>query len=89
MSQEKFAKIAKYIPLVEIIRRNNAYVELLLRNAMVPAISDRGSPPPVVFGQAEDTVTYALSPQQRYNEEVHQTLHGENKKSRLYEPTEI
>ena len=56
---------------------------------MVLAISDRGSPPPVVFGQAEDKVTYAISPQQRYDEEVHQALHGESKESKLYEPTEI
>jgi hypothetical protein len=72
-----------------VIRQNNGYVELLLKFAFVPAISDRGQPPPLVFRQAEDEVFYATSTQNRYNEEVHQKLHGEDNKSSLYDEIEI
>ena len=56
---------------------------------MVPAISDRGLDPPVAFNQSENTVNYAISPQKRYNLDVHEALHGEENKSKLYEATEI
>ena len=59
------------------MRKSNAYVEQITRIAMVPAISDRGQPPPLVFRQAENKVFYALSPQNLYNENVQKDLHGE------------
>ena len=58
-------------------------MEPILKCAMIPAISDRGESPPIVFDQAEDTVTYALSPQNRYDDKVHETLHGEAMKSKF------
>ena len=48
---------------------------------MVAAISDKGSPPPTVFRQAHDKVSYAFSSQNRYNDAVHETLHGTAKES--------
>ena len=83
MLQSKLAPIQYLIPLKDIIRKNNAYVEPLIKDAMVPAISDRGSPPPSVYNQAEDKILYALSPQNRYNDEVHQKLHQEKKESKF------
>ena len=49
MSSEKLENAQEVIPLADVISRNNAYVEPLLKNAMIPAISDRGFDPPVVF----------------------------------------
>ena len=69
--------------------RDNACVEPLFRNAMVPAISDRGFEPPVVFNQSETTINYALSPQKRYDDKIHEALHGEENKNNLHEATEI
>ena len=43
------------------MKQDNAYVEPIIRNLMVPVISDRGQPPPVVFRQAKDKVSYAFS----------------------------
>ena len=71
MAQVLLDSYSGIIPLKDLIAQNNAYIELLIKNAMVPAISDRGNSPPVVFRQAENKISYALSPQNRYDEEVH------------------
>ena len=52
-------------------------MEPLVKYSMVPAISDRGSTPPSVFRQADDKVSYAISSQNRYNDVIQETLHGE------------
>ena len=62
MPPEDFKPIAEKIPIDDVMSRDNACVEPLFRNAMVPAISDRGFDPPVVFNQSENTVVYANSP---------------------------
>ena len=62
MPQEKFIAALQDIPVVELLETNNVHVVSFLENAMVPAISDRGLAIPVVFAQAEDTITYAQSP---------------------------
>ena len=56
---------------------------------MVQAISDRGFEPPQVFRQAENTVVYAQSIQNRYNDEIHELLHGQTKENRFNEVIEI
>ena len=61
MSINKLAAASEIISLIDIIRQNNAYVELLIRNAMVLAISDRGLSPPAIFKQSESKIFYALS----------------------------
>ena len=61
----------------------------MTKDAAVPAISDRGQPPPTVFKQAEDKFFYALSTQKRYTDVVHKTLHGENKYNKIYGDIEI
>ena len=71
MAQVLLDSYTGIIPLKDLIAQNNAYIELLIKNAMVPAISDRGNSPPVVFRQAENKISYALSPQNRYDEKVH------------------
>ena len=58
---EDFEPISELISLADFISRNNAYVEPLIKNAMIPAISDFGIDPPVVFNQSESTVNYANS----------------------------
>ena len=42
MAKDKLAAICAKISLLEIMKKNNAYVVYLLKNAMVLAISDRG-----------------------------------------------
>ena len=37
------------MPLVDFIGRSNVYTELMIVNAMVPVISDKNAPIPVVF----------------------------------------
>ena len=56
---------------------------------MIPARSDRGLPPPTLFKQDEDEISYALSSQNRYDEKVHQSLHGKAKESIIYGEIEI
>ena len=46
---DKLNEIARFIPLKDLIKQNNALIELLIKSAMVPVLSDRNSPPPVVF----------------------------------------
>ena len=77
------------MPLLELIRKNNVYLEALIRDAMVLAISDRGSSPPVVFRQADDKISYAISSQKRYNCEVQEMLHGQKNESKFYKEIEI
>ena len=61
MEQAKFDAISGSIPLKDLIAQNNAYIENLIKNAMVPAISDRGTALPTVFKQADDEISYAKS----------------------------
>ena len=68
MSTEKLAAANEIIPLRDVIKLKNAYIEPFIKNALVLAISDKGQAPPVVFKQAEDKVFYALSSQNRYND---------------------
>ena len=56
------------IPLWDLLKQNNAYVEALIKYAMIPAISDRGLTPPHVFRQNENKVRYAVSTQNRYDD---------------------
>ena len=49
MNQEKLNAISKTIPLYDLIKLNNAYVEPLLKNAMIKVISDKNQPLPMVF----------------------------------------
>ena len=62
MPPEKLEIAAEFIPVEDLISRNDAQVEPILKYAMVPVISDRGFDPPVVFNQSENTVNYANSP---------------------------
>ena len=62
MLQERLDDLCPSIPLKELIETRNAYVESLLRNAMVSALSDYGLPPPSVFRQSEKKIIYAKSP---------------------------
>ena len=41
MPKEEYNEIAEFIPLKNIIEQKNNYVEPLIANAMIPAISDR------------------------------------------------
>ena len=61
MSPGELEFALEIIPLEDLLSLKNAYVEPLLKYAMVPAISDRGFDPPVVFNQSETTVNYAHS----------------------------
>ena len=70
LTSDKLNEIARFIPLKDLIKQNNALIELLLKSAMVRVLSDRNVPPPVVFPQAEDEFLYAQSNQSRYNDEV-------------------
>ena len=70
LTSDKLNEIAKFIPLKDLIKQNNALIELLIKSAMVRVRSDRNVPPPVVFLQAEDEFLYAKSHQNRYNDEV-------------------
>ena len=49
------------ISLKDLIKQNNVYVEYLIKDSMILAVSDRGIDIPVVFRQAEDKVSYAIS----------------------------
>ena len=89
MTVDMIIQISSKLPFMEMIKQNNAYVELLIKHSMVPAISDKGSPPPTVFRQADEKISYAISSQNRYNDEVHETLHGKEKESQIYESIEI
>ena len=89
MAKEKLSEACAKLPLLIIMRQKNAFVEPLIKDATIPAISDKGQPPPLVFKQAENTVSYALSSQNRYDEEVHQKLHGKDKESKIYDEIEI
>ena len=62
MPLEKFIATFWNIPLFALLESDNVHVVSFLENAMVPAISDRGLTIPVVFAQAEYTITYAQSP---------------------------
>ena len=42
LSAERLADAQELILLKDIIRQNNGYVEPLIKDAVVPAISDRG-----------------------------------------------
>ena len=81
MPLEKFIATFQDLPLYAVLETNNVHIVSFLENAMVPAISDRGLAIPVVFAQAENTITYAQSPQNRYNDDIQKQLHGEEKKS--------
>ena len=70
MPPEKLIAACQDIPLFELLGTNNVHTVSFLENAMVPAISDRGETIPVVFAQAEDTITYAQSPQNRYDDKI-------------------
>ena len=48
MSQDKFNSIAKWIPLWHLIKLNNAYIEPLIKDAMVKPISDRNQSLPMI-----------------------------------------
>ena len=42
MAKDKLAAVCAKISLLDVMRKRNAYVVSLIKNAMVPAISDRG-----------------------------------------------
>ena len=63
------------ISLIDFIRQNNVHVEPFIREALVPALSDNGLAPPLMFRQADDKVFYVLSPLKRYNKKVLESLH--------------
>ena len=54
MSKDNLNAISKSIPLSELIKLNNTYIEPLLKYAMVKAISDKNQPLPTVFRQNEN-----------------------------------
>ena len=49
MPQELLVNIYGEISLKDVIKKHNAHTEPLIKNAMIPVLSDRNVPPPVVF----------------------------------------
>ena len=87
MPSDELIVACEDFPVVDLLSTNDVHVESFFKDAMVPALSDRGLVIPVVFEQAE--ITYAESPQNRYDDKVQQKLHDEKNKSKLYGATEI
>ena len=52
MPQELLVDIYGKISLKDVIKKNNAYTTPLIKNAMIPVISDNGEQVPPIFRQA-------------------------------------
>ena len=89
MLKKDFIEIAEYIPLRYIMEQKNNFVEPIIANAMVPAISDRIEDIDGVYSMADNEVRYARSAQKRYDEHVQEALHGEKKKNESKPAIEI
>ena len=68
MPKTEYKDIAKSIPLKNIVEQKNNFVEPLIANSMVPAISDRFEEIKGVFSMKDDETWYAESSQKRYDE---------------------
>ena len=51
---EKLVEIYELLPLKDLIEQNNAYIEPLIKYAIVLAVASGIKQPPVTYGQAED-----------------------------------
>ena len=87
--KKEFKEIAEHIPLRYIMEQKNNFVEPIIANAMVPAISDRVEEIDGVFSMDDNEVRHAESAQKRYDEHVQKALHGKKKKSRSKPEIEI
>ena len=58
------------ISLKDVIKKNNNNTEPLVKNAMIPVLSDNSEQVPPIFRQAQDSIFYACSTQKRYNNEI-------------------
>ena len=61
MLKKEFIEIAEHIPLRYIMEQKNNFVEPIIANAMVPAISDRIEDIDGVYSMADNEIRYARS----------------------------
>ena len=61
MLKKEFIEIAEHIPLRYIMEQKNNYVEPIIANAMVPAISDRIEEIRSLYSMADNEIKIAES----------------------------